>query len=64
MIAARSTWGAISLSNSTFAGNRQLHDSKAAGVAARPREVLDEAAPNRVSNDDKNDGDGALLLQH
>ena len=49
MIAARSTWGAISLSNSTFAGNRRLHDSKAAGVAARPREVLDEAAPNRVT---------------
>jgi hypothetical protein len=28
------------------------------------RQVLDEAAANRVRNDDKNDGDGARLLQH
>ena len=54
MTAARVTPGAISLSNSShFALMPYSNDDKAGGVAARPRQALDEAGADRIGDDQR-----------
>ena len=65
MTAARVTPGAISLSNSShFPLMPYSNSSETGGVAARPRQALDEAGADRIGDVREHDRHGAgRLLQ-
>ena len=60
MTATRVTRGAISLSSSShFPLYAVFERSKTGGVAARPRQALDEAGADRIGDDHEHDRHGA-----
>ena len=62
--ATRVTPGAISLSNSShFAADAEFELDEPGGVAARPRQALDEASADRIGNDREHDRYGTGYLQ-
>ena len=62
--AARVTRGAISLSSSShFAAHAVFESRETGGVAARPRQAVDEAGADRIGDNREHDRHGAGRLQ-